>query len=271
MRRFFWRRLQFLLIPATILGLCACEPEEPSSQAAAQTGALSAPESPRFGRRQEPELSPEALKQVEQARKAKQALAGASATGGASQKVGKELGRIDARPGAGGALFDGSGNLPPLLERKISAAMYDEGIHPRIVDVVLAESRRQKADPLLVFAVMKKESNFNPKVTSPKGARGLMQVMPSTGKGYGNLYNIENNVRAGVSYLAKVFDKFSTVSMAQLSAVNPFSNDGIKAAIAAYNAGDGAVEKYGGVPPFRETQNFVVDILETYQGYLRLL
>lgn len=100
----------------------------------------------------------------------------------------------------------------------------------------------------LVRAVMQVESAFNPNAISPKGAMGLMQLMPATMRQYGvrNAFNPWENVRAGVAYLRDLLDRYS-------------NNEEL--ALAAYNAGPGAVDKHGqAVPPYRETQNYVARI-----------
>jgi soluble lytic murein transglycosylase-like protein len=100
----------------------------------------------------------------------------------------------------------------------------------------------------LVRAVMQVESAFNPNAISPKGAMGLMQLMPSTMRQYGvlNAFNPAENVRAGVAYLRDLLDRYS-------------NNEEL--ALAAYNAGPGAVDKHGqAVPPYRETRNYVAKI-----------
>jgi soluble lytic murein transglycosylase-like protein len=100
----------------------------------------------------------------------------------------------------------------------------------------------------LVRAVMQVESAFNPNAISPKGAMGLMQLMPATMRQYGvrNAFNPVENVRAGVAYLRDLLDRYS-------------NNEEL--ALAAYNAGPGAVDKHGqAVPPYRETRNYVAKI-----------
>jgi soluble lytic murein transglycosylase-like protein len=100
----------------------------------------------------------------------------------------------------------------------------------------------------LVRAVVQVESAFNPNAISPKGAMGLMQLMPSTMRQYGvlNAFNPAENVRAGVAYLRDLLDRYS-------------NNEEL--ALAAYNAGPGAVDKHGqAVPPYRETRNYVAKI-----------
>jgi soluble lytic murein transglycosylase-like protein len=100
--------------------------------------------------------------------------------------------------------------------------------------------------PLLITAVTRVESDFNPHDVSNKGARGLMQVMPETGARFGvsadRLFDAAPNIAAGTAYLAWL--------------LNHYRGD-LDLALAAYNAGEGAVDKYGGMPPYRETQNYV--------------
>ncbi len=108
-------------------------------------------------------------------------------------------------------------------------------------------------DPRLVDLVIRMESGYNPRALSPKGARGVMQLMPETASLYGvaNAFDPLQNIRAGVHYLKDLLQRF---------------NSNVALALAAYNAGPGAVEKNGGVPPYDETQNYVKAILMAYRG-----
>ena len=115
-------------------------------------------------------------------------------------------------------------------------------------DIISEHSRINGVRADLVRAVMQVESGFNPVARSPKGAMGLMQLMPATAKQFGvrNAFNPAENVRAGVAYLRELLDRYQ-------------NNEEL--ALAAYNAGPGAVDKHGqSVPPYRETQNYVAQI-----------
>jgi soluble lytic murein transglycosylase-like protein len=115
-------------------------------------------------------------------------------------------------------------------------------------DLISEHSRSNGVRPALVRAVMQVESGFNPYARSPKGAMGLMQLMPATAKQYGvkNAFNPAENVRAGVAYLRGLLDRYE-------------NNEEL--ALAAYNAGPAAVDKHGQtVPPYRETQSYVSQI-----------
>lgn len=108
-----------------------------------------------------------------------------------------------------------------------------------------------KIDSNLVRSVIKQESGFNPNAKSHAGAQGLMQLMPATAKSLGvfNSSNPYQNVRGGITYLAKQLKNF---------------DGNIQKALAAYNAGPGAVEKYNGIPPYQETQHYVENIMRDY-------
>ena len=107
---------------------------------------------------------------------------------------------------------------------------------------------RYRLDPNLVLAVVEVESNFNPKAKSQKNAQGLMQLIPATAKRFGvkDVWDPEQNLRGGMAYLRWLLDHFE---------------GNIALALAAYNAGEQAVERHGGVPPYKETQAYVQRIL----------
>lgn len=130
--------------------------------------------------------------------------------------------------------------------RKVDRSRFDEHI--------LAASREHGVEAALIHAVISAESGYNPLARSPKGAKGLMQLIPETGARYGanNLLDPRQNIFAGTKYLRDLIDMFG--------------ND-LKLAIAAYNAGEGAVIKYGAIPPYAETRNYVPKVLAYYKRY----
>src|SRR4029079_16908839 len=114
-------------------------------------------------------------------------------------------------------------------------------------EIISALSEAHGVDPLLVRALIQVESNYQPRARSSKGAMGLMQIMPATAREYRvrNPYDPKTNIEVGIKRLKDLLDKWGAVDLA----------------LAAYNAGEGAVQKFQGIPPYRETQSYVSRIL----------
>ena len=138
-----------------------------------------------------------------------------------------------------------SGDLRWLAKQRNRRSPYDAIIDRHAV--------AYGVDPVLVRAVIQVESDFDPQCVSNRGARGLMQLMPETARRYGvrSIFDPEENIRGGVRYLGDL--------------LGMFHND-LPRALAAYNAGEGAVLKYAGIPPYSETMTYVKRALTVYYG-----
>ena len=117
--------------------------------------------------------------------------------------------------------------------------------------IIYRAGEKQGVDPRFIHAVIKQESRYNPKAVSYVGAQGLMQMMPATAERFGlkDPFDPKANVEAGTKYLKWLLKRFG---------------GDVSLALAGYNAGEGAVDKYKGVPPFNETQNYVKKIVANY-------
>jgi Transglycosylase SLT domain len=135
-----------------------------------------------------------------------------------------------------GAIPEGSGYWRASLWPTVERTAHDLGLDPHLLDLMI-----------------RVESGYNAHAVSPKGARGVMQLMPDTARMYGvaNVFNAYENIRAGARYFKDLLDRFGA---------------DVRLALAAYNAGPDAVERHGGVPPYPETQDYVSSILGAYKS-----
>jgi len=155
-------------------------------------------------------------------------------------------------------------DIPPVLNKEkitkipfgslsTKAIEAETKLSPRekIDNYIKKASEKYNVEERLIKALIKQESGFNPNAVSSAGAKGLMQLMPQTAKylGVKNAFNPEENIEGGVKYLKQMLDKY---------------NGNKILALAAYNAGPGAVDKYSGIPPYKETQNYVKSVLANY-------
>ena len=125
------------------------------------------------------------------------------------------------------------------------------------LDIIQTACNRHGVDPALVHALVKVESDFNPYALSRKGAMGLMQLMPQTAVDMNvqNSFSPNDNIDGGVKYLRYLIDRYE---------------GNLSLALAAYNSGETAVKKWGTIPPFKETQNYVQRVLGLYNGKKKL-
>ena len=139
-------------------------------------------------------------------------------------------------------------DVEPRLWVEFSLAYRADDIAPEVpyADLIMQAGERHDVNPRLIAAMARAESTFRSQVVSPKGARGVMQVMPATGVRFGaqpsDLFDPATNIETGVRYIAWLRDRFG---------------GSLDLILAAYNAGEATVERYGGVPPYRETRNYI--------------
>jgi soluble lytic murein transglycosylase-like protein len=174
------------------------------------------------------------------------------------------IAEITGAPPAGGVVTTPPGGFNAALAQALlpQSAPPDAGtadapapVPPEQIDQLVQQNADiWQVDPALIKSVIANESSFNANATSPVGAQGLMQLMPETAASLGvrNPFDPAQNVAGGTRYLRSLLDRFKGDT---------------RLAVAAYNAGPGAVEKYGDVPPYAETQNYVQNVLGSLDRY----
>jgi len=124
-------------------------------------------------------------------------------------------------------------------------------LDPKLDLIIYRAGESEGVDPRFIHAVIQQESKYETRAISPAGAQGLMQLMPATAKRFGcdDVTDPESNIKAGTKYLSWLLKRFE---------------GNVELALAGYNAGEGAVDKYKGIPPYKETQNYVIKITANY-------
>ncbi|MGI5920498.1 MAG: lytic transglycosylase domain-containing protein [Syntrophomonadaceae bacterium] len=153
------------------------------------------------------------------------------------------------------AVLDLASSRPAQLNKQGSPVKQTEQTPSRPFSEIIKEaSQKYSIDEDVIAAVIQSESSFNPRAVSRCGASGLMQLMPSTARSLGvnDVFDPEQNIMAGTCYLKQKLDEF---------------HGSLPLALAAYNAGSGAVKKYGGIPPYKETQAYVNKIMKSVDHY----
>lgn len=148
-------------------------------------------------------------------------------------------------------------NVSPLYRQTIdypylpTAGITQSDTNTKYDTIIASAAKKYDIDPKLVHSLIKAESNYNAYARSHAGAQGLMQLMPATARSLGvtNPFDPAKNIKGGTKYLSNMLERY---------------NGNIELALAAYNAGPGNVDKYQGIPPFEETQNYVKKIMNSY-------
>ncbi|GAB4481844.1 MAG: hypothetical protein Kow0088_24420 [Anaerolineales bacterium] len=150
----------------------------------------------------------------------------------------------------------GEGEIVTTLPAAVSRKTQTTGevtVQGKFAEIIQQAAQKYNVDPKLIQAVIRAESNFNPKATSSAGAMGLMQLMPATAAGLGveDPYDPKENIFGGTKFLSRLLKKYK---------------QDVSLALAAYNAGPGAVDRYGGIPPYTQTRVYVQRVMQYYKS-----
>jgi len=207
--------------------------------------------------------------EVLRVRRAASARAVRASSASASARAGSRRGRMTRSARMRYAKQLASRSLSILGQYRDAVLYFNPRLYPdqaeRIARSIIAYSNAYGLDARLVMAVIAAESNFNAGAVSPKGAMGLGQLMPGTAQGLGvqNPWNPEDNIGGATRLLRGHLDRMRQGLQPESPGV--VTEDQVKLALACYNAGLGAVKKYGGVPPYRETRHYVTKVTRLYR------
>ncbi len=166
---------------------------------------------------------------------------------------GKKYRRVPSESGKSVSCSRQASKPAPARSARAESTFSSANIPSAYLDRINTACDRHGVDPALVHALVKVESDYNPQAVSTKGAMGLMQLMPQTAleMNVRDSFNPEENINGGVRYLRYLLDRYE---------------GNVSLALAAYNSGETAVRRWGTVPPFKETQNYVQRIMRIYHG-----
>lgn len=175
-------------------------------------------------------------------------ILGATLLGTAVPAVASSI-KVEVRPDGSKWILN---EAPAFRASRLSASLRELAAGSEIARLIREHAERVALEPRLVQAVIQVESGYNPRAVSNKGAKGLMQLIDATARDHGvtDVFDPGQNIRAGTTQLRRLWDSFGDLELA----------------LAAYNAGPGAVQKYDGIPPYPETRAYIAHVLHLFDG-----